>query len=275
MRSIEPLFLAVAVVAFVACGRPSGQAVERERDPALAGQAEEVHWGYAGEIGPESWADLSPNFALCRSGTRQSPIDLTGATPIEGVAFQRQLGSTVLTIEQRAHVMDLIDNGHTIQITNDAPVHFDLDGERFDLVQYHFHAPSEHTIDGEHGPLEAHSVHKSAAGNLAVVGVLFEVGEHDPIWDPIINALPSGPGGRRHLEGLELDPAELHPLAERYFRYEGSLTTPPCSEGVHWIIMAERPHISQEQLAAFTSRLHNNHRPVQPRGARRLDFIAR
>lgn len=226
MRSIESSFLAVVLVVLAACGRPAGPAVERKGDPALAGQAEEVHWGYAGEIGPEQWADLSPDFALCRSGSRQSPIDLTGATPIEGVTLQRQPGSTVLTIEQRAHVMDLIDNGHTIQITNDAPVHF-------------------------------------------------EAGEHDPIWDPIINALPSGTGAKRHLEGLNLDPTELHPLAERYFRYEGSLTTPPCSEGVHWVVMAERHHLSQEQLAALTSHLHDNNRPVQPLGERRIDSVTR
>ena len=241
----------------------------------MAGHAETAHWGYAGAIGPEHWADLSPDFALCRSGTRQSPIDLAGAVPVEGLALKRKLGAAVLTLEQRAHVMDLIDNGHTIQITNDAPISIDLDGEHYDLVQYHFHAPSEHTIDGAHAPLEAHFVHRSSAGNLAVIGLLFEAGRHNAVLDPIIDSLPSGPGATRHLEGLNLDPQELHPVAERYFRYEGSMTTPPCFEGVHWIVMAERQHLSEAQLAALTSHLHDNNRPVHPLGDRRIDFIAK
>jgi carbonic anhydrase len=169
--------------------------------------------------------------------------------------------------------MDLIDNGHTIQVTNDVPRSLDLDGEHFELVQYHFHAPSEHTIDGKHAPLEVHFVHKSNAGNLAVIGVLTEEGEHDPLWDPILAALPDGPGDERHLEGLELDIEELQPLPLRYFRYEGSLTTPPCTEGVHWIVMAEPRHVSPEQIQAITSHLLENNRPTQPLGNREISLI--
>jgi carbonic anhydrase len=171
--------------------------------------------------------------------------------------------------------MDLIDNGHTIQITNDVEVHVEIDGRQYDLVQYHFHAPSEHTTDGRYSPIEAHLVHKSADGRLAVIGVLIEEGEHDPIWDPLISFLPSGPGRTRHIEDLELDPDELKPLDASFFRYEGSLTTPPCSEGVQWIVMAEHPQMSRRQLEALASYLHDNHRPVQPLGDRRLEFIAR
>lgn len=218
--------------------------------------------------------DLSPDFTLCGTGTRQSPIDLRDAVPIDGSRFERLLGTQVLTIEQRANVMDLVDNGHTIQVTNDVPLTLDLGDDHYELVQYHFHAPSEHTIDGEHSPLEIHFVHRSAGGRLAVVGVLMEEGEHLPILDPILAALPSGPGDSRHLENLEFDMNELRPMPQRYYRYDGSLTIPPCSEDVAWIIVAEPSEVSPEQLNALTSRLHDNNRPVQALGERRIGFAA-
>ena len=132
-----------------------------------------------------------------------------------------------------------------------------------------------HTVDGAHAPLETHYVHRSAAGRLAVIGVLFEVGAHEPMFDPIISALPSGPGESRHLEDLDLDADEFHPLAARYYRYKGSLTTPPCSEDVDWIVMAEYRQISATQLEALASHLHKNNRPVQPLGDRELQLISK
>jgi carbonic anhydrase len=281
MKSMNALLVAAALLALAACNRPEGNAIKPRADhppeghDQSKGHAEQAHWGYTGDIGPAHWADLSPEFALCGSGKRQSPIDLSGASRVKDVTLERRLGPTVLSIEQRARVMDLIDNGHTIQITNDVEVHVEIDGRQYDLVQYHFHAPSEHTIDGRYWPLEAHLVHKSADGQLAVVGVLFEEGKHDPIWDPILTALPSGPGGERHIENLDLDPGELQPLEASFFRYEGSLTTPPCSEGVQWIVMAEHPQLSREQLDLLDSHLHDNNRPVQPLGDRRLSFVKR
>jgi len=259
-------------ILLAACAQPPSRP---PTDPAAPEAHAEPHWGYGGEEGPDHWANLSPEFALCREGAEQSPIDLSGATAVEGAALERTLAETALTLEQRAKVMDLVDNGHTIQITNDVPMALDLDGVHYELVQLHFHAPSEHTIDGEHAPLEVHLVHKSAAGELAVIGVLVSEGEHDPIWDPVISALPSGPGDDRHIEDLDLEPDEFRPLLERYFRYRGSLTTPPCSEGVEWIVMAEQRQISPEQMAAMVSHLHHNNRPVQPLGERELLLVSR
>ena len=235
----------------------------------------EVHWGYEGEEAPNHWGSLSSEFASCDSGTKQSPIDLTGAVPIEDAGIQRRLGETVLTVEQRAHVMDLIDNGHTVQITNDAPLSIELGGTPYELAQFHFHAPSEHTIDGEHAPLEVHFVHKSAAGELAVVGILVEQGEHAAIWDAVLAAFPDKPGGQRHVENLDLDMNDLRPLPQHYYRYEGSLTTPPCSEGVQWIVLAELRQISEEQMVTVVSHLHKNNRPVQPLGERQIGLVQR
>ena len=203
-----------------------------------------------------------PNFILCREGLEQSPIDLADARVVEGANLERRLGAEVLTFEQRARVMDIVDNGHTIQVTNDVPMTVDLDGVDYQLVQFHFHAPSEHKIEGRHSPLEVHFVHKSADGRLAVIGILVEEGEHAALWDAVISAMPEAPGGSRHIENLDLDVNQLRPLPPVYFRYRGSLTTPPCSEGVEWVVMAEKREISPEQMAAVVSHLHRNNRPV-------------
>ena len=157
---------------------------------------------------------------------------------------------------------------------NDVPMTIDLGGNVYELVQYHFHAPSEHTIEGAHSPLEVHFVHRSAAGELAVLGLLVEEGEHNVIMEPIIRALPGGPGETRHLEDLDLDMSELRPIPQHYYRYEGSLTTPPCSEGVHWVVMAEKREISPQQMAELVSHLHDNNRPVQPLGDRRIGVVS-
>jgi len=245
------------------------QQVEQDHGPA----EHEPHWGYEGKEAPRYWADLSPHFLLCREGTQQSPIDLTGAVSIENAGIERRLGKAVLDDEQRLKAMDLVDNGHTIQVTIDTPVSTDLGNERYELVQFHFHAPSEHTIDGEYAPLEVHFVHQSAAGELAVIGMLVEEGASNDIWAPVINALPDSPGESRHIENLNLDMGDLRPIPSRYYRYEGSLTTPPCSEGVHWIVMAEKRQMSTKQMSFIVSHLHDNNRPVQPIGNRKIGLV--
>jgi carbonic anhydrase len=234
----------------------------------------EVHWGYKGESGPGHWAELSPEYSLCGSSTVQSPIDLTGATRVVGPEVERLTSRELIAPEQRANVMDLIDNGHTIQVTLDAPLAIDLDDEHYELVQVHFHAPSEHTIDGEHTPLEVHFVNKSVAGRLLVLAVLMAEGDPSPVWDAVISALPSGPGDPRHLEDLDIDVNALPVATGSYYRYSGSLTTPPCSEGVEWIVMAGKRTMSPQQMAAMTSLLHDNNRPVQPLGDRELILVS-
>lgn len=243
-------------------------------DTQHSDNSHEVEWGYEGAGSPQHWADLNSEFSVCRQGTEQSPIDLAGATLADESAIERRLGQTVLTGVQRATVMDIVDNGHTIQITNDVPMSLEVDGDLFELVQYHFHAPSEHTIDGEHSPLEVHFVHKSSGGSLSVIGVLVDEGEYDPIWETILAQLPDGPGDARHIENPDLDMNQIRPLPRRYYRYEGSLTTPPCSEGVNWFVMADQRQISKEQMATITAHLHNNNRPVQPLGTRTLRLIS-
>lgn len=276
MRRLDTFAVAAAVVALIAGCQP---AVEEDPEPVAEAPEQveeaEVHWGYEGEEGPEHWANLSPEFAACGQGVEQSPIDLSHSIPVGTVPLERRLTTPVLTVEQRARVMDLVDNGHTIQVTNDVPMALDLGDEHFELVQFHFHAPSEHTFEGEHAPLEIHFVHKSVGGRLAVLGALIEEGEHEPLLDPILAALPDKPGDSRHLEGLNLEMGQLRPLPQKYFVYEGSLTTPPCSEGVLWVVMGEMREFSPDQMAALTSRLHDTNRPVQPLGDRQLNLVSR
>ena len=235
----------------------------------------EVHWGYTGEGAPEHWGSLSPDFATCDAGKHQSPIDLVNAVPIDEAGIERRLGEGILTMTQRAHILDLIDNGHTVQVTNDVPISLQLGDTVYELAQFHFHSPSEHTIDGQHAQLEVHFVHKSAAGELAVVGLLVDEGEHDPAWDAVLAAFPDETGGKRHVEDLDLDIDEMSPIPLHYYRYEGSLTTPPCSEGVQWIVMADRWQISVEQMATVVALLHDNNRPVQALGDRRIGLVRR
>ncbi len=267
--------LSTIAISLAACGPAENHGTATDVQESHAPAAHEVHWGYQGEGAPEHWADLDSGFALCRDGKEQSPVDLTDLVPIEDSGIKRRLGNTVLQREQRARVMDLVDNGHTIQVTNDAAMTIELGGTQYELVQYHFHSPSEHTIDGEHAQLEIHFVHKSAAGELAVFGLLVEEGEHSVMLEPIIAALPDGPDDARHLEDLDLDMSELRPLPQRYYRYEGSLTTPPCSEAVQWLVMVDKRQISAEQMTAIVSRLHHNNRPVQPLGDRPIGLAMR
>lgn len=234
----------------------------------------EVHWAYRGGIGPGHWAELSPDYSLCASSMLQSPINLAHANPVEGPPLARLGNRGLIGQEQRARVLDLIDNGHTIQIIADFPMAFDLDEKHYELLQVHFHAPSEHTIDGEHAQLEIHMVNKAVGGHLAVVAALINEGDYNPVWEPIIAALPNSLDEPRHLENVDLDVSAVPKATGPYYRYSGSLTTPPCSEGVEWIVLAETRSMSAEQMAAMTARLHDNNRPVQPLGERRLTLVS-
>lgn len=230
----------------------------------------EAHWGYQGSEGPEHWADLSHEYSICASGREQSPINLTNATPVTTNQFDRLRGEVVVTVDQRSTILDLIDNGHTIQVTPNADMGAVIDGVRFGLAQYHFHSPSEHAIDGKHFPLETHFVMSDAEGQLAVIGILFEVGEHSTEFETVIANLPNDVDDARHLEGLALEFDELKPLPEEFYAYKGSLTTPPCSEGVRWFVMAQAETLSIDQFNALESHLHGNARPLQPLAEREL-----
>ena len=213
------------------------------------------NWGYDGDIGPAHWGSLDPSFATCSRGFEQSPIDLGDAPTASppGVEFDYGPRSA-----------EVVNNSHTIQVNVDPGSGIVVDQVRYDLLQFHFHRASEHTVAGTRFPLETHLVHQGEDGALAVVGVLHREGAPAEALAPIWNLLPAEPGNAVPVPG-GVDLAALLPKRRTAWRYPGSLTTPPCTEGVSWVVMTEPTTLSAEQIAAFSAIHDGNYRPVQPR----------
>ena len=234
---------------------------EDERD-AMHGEGSgdgQVHWSYEGDTGPDRWDSLDPSFAVCNSGMRQSPIDLAGATP---------RGGGELDIQWQPADAQVLDNGHAIQVDVGGESSITLEGRRFSLVQFHFHLPSEHTVDGNASLMEVHFVHQAEEGDFAVIGVFSNAGEADPAIRSIHAAIPGSGDAPATL--AEFDPRALLPEGRSYFRYDGSLTTPPCSEVVSWVVMTESTSVSREQADTFAALYPVNARPVQPLNQRSI-----
>jgi carbonic anhydrase len=234
--------------------------VARKAAPKAAekGPAHDAHWDYKGEVGPQAWGGLKPEFSTCSTGKRQSPIDIRDgiAVDLEPVQF-----------DYRASGFSIIDNGHTVQV-NLAPGNFiQAQGRRWELVQFHFHRPSEERIDGRQFDMVAHLVHKDSDGKLAVVAVLLDRGSIQPLVQTIWNNLPLEKGEEMPARAV-IDLNHLLPPDRRYYTYMGSLTTPPCSEGVLWMVMRQPVPLSQEQIDIFARLYPMNARPVQQASGR-------
>jgi len=219
---------------------------------------EDSHWSYSGETGPENWAKLSPEFAACGIGFNQSPINITEtiAADLETLQFDYESNSTVI-----------VNNGHTLQINVGPNSWLRAGSENFQLMQLHFHSPSEHQIKGEIFPLEGHFVHRNASGALAVVGVLFRIGE----WNTELARFgAAAPNELNQPAPIILDFADLEFYRdhESYYRYNGSLTTPPCTEGVQWYVLKKPGHIAAEQAVSFVTLIGEDARGPQPINAR-------
>jgi len=217
-------------------------------------------WSYEGAGGPATWGTLKPEFALCARGERQSPIDIRGGLPVdlEPVRF-----------DYRPSAFAVVDNGHTVQVNVPPGNAIEVGGRRYDLVQFHFHRPSEERIDGRQFEMSLHLVHKDGTGRLAVVAVLFGRGPAHPAVQTVWNNLPL----ERHEEvaaRAQIDPVHLLPEDRRYFTYMGSLTTPPCSEGVQWVVMRTPVTLTPEQIELFARIYPMNARPLQSAAGRRI-----
>ncbi len=239
---------------------------------------EKTEWGYEAKNGPLVWGQLSSEYFLCTGGKHQSPIDLVNPTPAKLPPIPYNYHPTSMNIR---------NTGYTIEVACPEGSWIEVDGTRYQLLEFHFHAPSEHTVAGKPFEMEAHFVHKSEDGTLAVVGLLIERGRHKFAFDPIWSHLPAVPGETQRIENvtedgnLIIDPRfmfspndqveDVAPSGFRnYYRYEGSLTTPPCSEGVQWIMLTTPIEMSEAQIAAFKAIIHDNNRPVQPLNGRKL-----
>lgn len=222
--------------------------------------AGEPSWSYEGEQDPENWAALSDDFAACGAGREQSPIDISSAASDGG-------GEVVF--DYRSPALEIINKGYLVQVKVEPGDTAILDGEPYELLQFHFHSPSEHTVGGHSTPLEAHFVHQNAAGEIAVVGVLFEAGAADDALGVIASHLPHSKGSVK-IEGATVNGAELLPTSTAFTAYSGSFTTPPCTEGVRWYVMKHAVTASPEQIAAMRAVVPPNARPTQPLNGRIL-----
>jgi carbonic anhydrase len=226
--------------------------------PAAAQQAP-PHWTYEGKHGPAQWGSLDPKYEACGIGKHQSPIDIRKAekADLPEIQFAYQLAQPTL-----------VNNGHTVQVTVPAGSAITVGDHRYELRQFHFHTPSEEAVSGKRAPLVAHLVHEDAEGKLAVVAVLFDVGAESAALKPVFAKLPAKAGTDVALEGTQIDPTAMLPAKRGYYEFEGSLTTPPCSEGVRWLVLREHSKISKAQLAAFRKLYPANARPLQPLNGR-------
>jgi carbonic anhydrase len=219
-----------------------------------------AEWGYSGETGPSHWGDLCPEYAVAKTGKQQSPIDIRNT---------RSAASARIEFHYRPSRIHLIYNGHSIQ-ENEDPGSFGIaSGKRFDLQQLHFHAPSEHTLDGKHFPMEMHLVHQAKDGTSGVVAVFIKEGEHNRAFDPVWDNLPGANRPKRDAN-ITIDTSALLPGKTSYYSYDGSFTTPPCTEQVKWIVLAEPVSLSRQQIMRFREVIHDNNRPVQPLNGRQV-----
>ncbi len=222
------------------------------------GHGKGVHWGYEGNIGPAHWGDLSHDFRLCKEGKSQSPVDIRDTIKADLKEIEFHYSDTPLRI---------INNGHAIQVNYNKGSYIIVNGKRFDLLQFHFHHPSENTVNGKPYDMEAHLVHKSNDGQLAVVAVFMKKGKSSPFIQTIWNHIPEEQG-HEQAYNIKINVYDFLPKDKSYYAFEGSLTTPPCSEGVQWLVLKNPVEVSADQIKKFSSYYKMNARPTQPLNGR-------
>lgn len=249
-RFISHSTVAIAsLLLLTACSQKSIEHHEHEAHHAK-------HWGYTAEVGPKHWSTLNPKFHTCSEGTVQSPINVVPTSDIDLPALNLNYTTGSDTI---------VNNGHTVQVNVADGSVLDIDGVAYKLKQFHFHTPSENHINGKSYPLEAHFVHATDDGKLAVVAVMFEEGEENPVLAKIWSELPTLEANKAVKFELSSEEVKsLMPSNKAYYQFMGSLTTPPCSEDVKWHVYKTPLTISKAQVATFFKLYgHTNNRPVQ------------
>ncbi len=239
-------------LAFTATGASVGFSLATNK--TVAGDKKETHWGYVGQGGPENWGQLSPEYEVCQIGNTQSPINLESHVAAE---------LKTLELSYKPSPIEVVHNGHTIQVNYASGNQLKLEGQTFNLIQFHFHHPSEHQHNGKSYMMEVHLVHQSEDKNLAVLGVFIQPGKENRVLKTIWDELPSNKGATKKLENVTLNPKDLLPQNASFYRYFGSLTTPPCSESVHWIVYDQPIEMSLGQIKKFAQMFPNNSRPIQ------------
>ena len=247
---------------------PEPAKAESNKKPEESAKNEnhEKHWDYE-ENGPNKWASLNSENKLCGEGKMQSPIDITNAKPAELTDISIKFPSAEFTMTHNEHVKDIDNNGHTIQVDfeDESSDTLKIGDVNYKLSQFHFHSPSEHTINGKNAAMEMHLVHKDG-DKLAVIGILIEQGAEDnKAFEPIWSKLPQQ--GKKE-ENIKLDINQFLPKTQTTYRYDGSLTVPSCGENVKWIVFTEPIQLSAAQIGKFKGLVKKNNRPTQPLNGR-------
>ena len=220
--------------------------------------SEKAHWGYRANNGPAHWSTMNDKFRTCGTGNQQSPIDIpkTAGKAAAKVSFDYRAGSATV-----------VNNGHTIQVNVAKGNKLRIGKRSYRLVQFHFHTPSENTVAGLHYPMEAHLVHADEKGRLAVVALMVRIGGKG-----LIDRLPKPTEVNAMTSAGTVNPADLLPSDKKHYAFQGSLTTPPCSEGVSWIVMKQPVEAANATVAQFYAILGANNRPTNPRNGRKLSL---
>jgi carbonic anhydrase len=220
-----------------------------------------AHWGYSGEEGPTFWGNLSTAYTLCSTGHMQSPID---------IKHTQQAGLAPIDVSYQATPLNIVNNGHTIQVNYAKGSKMTIGNTSYNLLQFHFHSPSENIVAGKPFPMEAHFVHADDHGTLGVLGVFMTVGKENTALGEIWNHLPKEVNKPVAMKQVVVNGRDLLPENKNYYRFVGSLTTPPCSEGVQWHVLKTPIEVSSGQVKAFLDLVGENARPVQQLGHRLL-----
>lgn len=266
-RCLRVVLVAHCTVLLAGCGSKEGS--EQPNAPQKPKEAAHAGWTYHGETGPAHWGDLDPAYAAAKDGKEQSPIDIVTAEAKQGT-----LQALVFSFEKLVE-LNVLNNGHTVRAhVSEDVASIMVGGKQYKLLQFHFHAPSEHLLDGQDHPIEVHLVHQSAGGELAVMGVFIKEGaEHEQLakfWNDLPTAGDDGRGEGEHKTVSDFNLYTLIPDDLKSYRYPGSLMTPPCTEAVQWIMLAKPIEMSADQIASFVKLFsgdefpNGNRRPVQP-----------
>ena len=215
-------------------------------------------WGYEGELAAENWGTLAPEYSTCSTGQFQSPIDINAS-------FSADVTDLDIKYDETAY--KLTDTGHALKASFEEGNGFTAEGHNYKLLQLHFHTPSEYTIGGKQSPMVVHLVHQNEAGQLGVIGVMIDEGEANPAIEGLWSSIPEKTGDVLQIDEA-LDLQALLPADRSFYRFMGSLTTPPCSEGVNWFFMKNPITASKEQIAAHVAKWKHNARPLQKKGHR-------
>ncbi|MBE5107910.1 carbonic anhydrase family protein [Bacillus thuringiensis] len=258
-------FLRTSSLIFTISAMLIGCNTAKQEAPKKQSTEKNTQWSYEGTTGPEHWGELKPEYKMCLNGQEQSPINIKS----EQITIKNDHDNR-LQINYQPIAFSIKNNGHSIEgKANSSNDYLMLGENRYTLKQFHFHTPSEHQFDGKHADMELHLVHQNDQGQLAVIGIMINEGQKNEVFTEMWENLPSSKNTKVDVQHT-IDIKQLLPSEQASFRYMGSLTTPPCTEGVQWIVMKQKIEMSKEQIEAFHTLFQKNNRPVQPINGREV-----